>query len=114
MEHQLLNQFQAYENERFTKRIVFKQPGSIVFTLNFEPGQQLPAHRHPGADVYILVSEGKGIFDCDGTETAVSAGDVVHVQGDELMSYRSGETERSSLYVTLVNILNLEYAQNLG
>ncbi|ANF94771.1 cupin domain-containing protein [Paenibacillus bovis] len=114
MEHQVLSQFQPYETERFTKRILFKQPGSIVFTLNFEAGQQLPAHRHPGADVYILVSEGTGTFDCDGTELAVSAGDVVHVQGDELMSYRSGENDRSSLYVTLVNIPDPGYAQDLG
>ncbi|WP_458120872.1 cupin domain-containing protein [Paenibacillus sp. Z6-24] len=114
MEHTSLSQFQPYESERFTKRIIFKQPESTVFTLNFAPGQQLPAHRHPGADVYILVSEGTGVIDCDGTETPVAAGDVVHVQGDELMLYRSGDHDRSSLYVMLVNIPDPGYAQDLG
>lgn len=114
MKHQQIEGFQQYGEEHFTKRIIFKTSDSTVFMLNFGPGQQLPAHKHPGAEVYILVQEGSGFINCDEVETEVHAGDVIQVLGDEQMSYRSSDAERSSLYVTLVNIPEAGYAKNWG
>ncbi|AKG33626.1 cupin domain-containing protein [Paenibacillus durus] len=113
MEKKELVQFQEYQTDRFTKRIVFKEDKHTVFVLNFGPGQQLPVHKHPGASVYILFLEGSGIVTSDGREISVSQGDVVQISGDEDFSYRSGEGSNSSLYVTLINTPGEQYAQNI-
>ncbi len=39
MEKKELVQFQEYQADRFTKRIVFKEDKHTVFVLNFGPGQ---------------------------------------------------------------------------
>ncbi len=103
MNKQSLQAHQQYDGARFTKKMVFQQPGHNVFVLNFAAGQQLPAHRHLGATVYLLVVAGKGILTVDEQPIELNTGDIVQVEGDELMSYHGDEQEASSLYVTLVS-----------
>jgi quercetin dioxygenase-like cupin family protein len=86
---------------------------NVIFVLNFGPGHKLPEHKHPGANVYVLVLEGTGTVTCNGTETVVSKGDIVHVVGDESFSYRSGDDTASSLYVVLTKTPSQQYAQNI-
>ncbi|MFD1887157.1 cupin domain-containing protein [Paenibacillus wenxiniae] len=103
MKIESLHQHQHYDTARFTKRIVFQHTGNNVFVLNFEPGQQLPAHRHPGSDLYLLMVSGKGTLTIDQQEVGLHTGDMMHVEADEWMSYRGDEKESSSLYVVLVS-----------
>ncbi len=42
-----------YNEEKFTKRVIFKEGESTVFVLNFSKNQALPAHKHPGTNVFI-------------------------------------------------------------
>ncbi|MDF2937786.1 MAG: cupin [Paenibacillaceae bacterium] len=114
MEKKTIKDYQEFPEGRFTKRLLFKEEGHIVFLLNFGPGQQLPSHKHPGADVYILQLEGSGAVTVNGSETALNNGDVVRITGDEEFSYASGEEGNSSLYVTLITIPAPNYAENIG
>jgi len=112
MEKQTLSDFQEYREEKFTKKIVFKKEGHVAFLLNFGPGHQLPTHNHPGATVYLTVLEGSGFMIADGSETAVTTGDLVQVEGHEAFAYRSADDTRSSLSVVLINTPSEEYAKN--
>lgn len=108
-----LSEFQEYQEHKFTKRIIHKEAENVIFVLNFSPGAELPTHNHPGANVYILVLEGKGAVISNGEETAVAAGDMVHITGDEHFSYRNGEEGTSSLYVVLTKTPSDNYAVNV-
>lgn len=114
MEKKAIRDYQEFPEGRFTKRLLFKEESHIVFLLNFGPGQQLPTHKHPGADVYILQLEGDGAVTVDGAETALNNGEVVRITGDEEFSYTSGGTGNSTLYVTLITIPAPNYAENIG
>lgn len=113
MQKSKLAQFQEYQDNKFTKRMIHKEAENVIFMLNFSPGAELPTHNHPGANVYILVVDGAGTVICDGTETAVAAGDVLHITGDESFSYRNGADAVSSLYVVLTKTPDERYAQNI-
>lgn len=113
MEKKSLQSFQEFSDERFTKRIIFKQGESTVFLLNFLPGQQLPAHTHPGTEVYLLILEGEGTFTIDGESTAVAKNDTVHCSGSEELAFENTGTEPVTLYVMLNKIPDERYAQNI-
>lgn len=113
MNKQNVSSFQEYSDERFTKRIIYKNGESTVFILNFLPGQELPAHTHPGTDVYLLVMDGEGAFTIDGENVAVTNKDAVHVTGTESLAFKNTGTEPVSLYVMLTKIPDERYAQNI-
>ncbi|MCE5169014.1 cupin domain-containing protein [Paenibacillus profundus] len=113
MQKSNLARFQEYQENKFTKRIIHKEAENVIFILNFSPGAELPTHNHPGANVYILVLDGKGTVTSNGAETAVVEGDIMHITGDESFSYRNGADTISSLYVVLTKTPNERYAQNI-
>lgn len=113
MEKQSLQSFKEFQDEKFTKRIIFKKGESTVFLLNFMPGQELPEHAHPGTEVYLLVLDGEGTFIIDGKEIPVSANDVVHCGGDEKLAFKNSGSMPVSLYVMLNKIPNEKYAENI-
>lgn len=113
MEKKSLLEHQEYNDEKFTKRIVFKKGDSTVFILNFVPGQSLPAHKHPGTEVYILVLNGNGTFTIDGVDTEVHEQDVIHTSAEEELAFKNTGNEPVSLYVMLNKIPDERYAQNI-
>ncbi|MCT2537905.1 cupin domain-containing protein [Aquibacillus koreensis] len=113
MKKQHLLDFIEFNEERFTKRIVFKEGQSTSFSLNFMPGQALPAHTHPGSHVYIQVLQGKGVFTIDEKEVQGSPNDVILVAGDELLSFVNSGSSNVSLYVMLNKIPDDRYAQDI-
>lgn len=104
MEKVSVQTFVEYNEERFTKKVIFNTGETTAFVLNFLPGQQLPTHKHPGAEVYLSVVTGHGTFIVDGNETQVSEDDVIHVSDQEEMSFRNTGSEPVSLYVVLSNV----------
>ncbi|MFB5676035.1 cupin domain-containing protein [Paenibacillus terreus] len=106
------NQYEQFNDEHFTKKILFKQGKTVVFTLSFRPGQQLPAHRHPGSHLYLTVLEGGGTLTIDGIDTDVAKGDAVHCEGEEEFSFRNTGAESAILYVVLNHIPDERYAQD--
>lgn len=65
------------------------------------PGQTLPAHKHPGAEVYLLVVSGKGTIIIDGSESEVTETELIHTGEDEELSFANTSNDRVSLYVVL-------------
>lgn len=113
MQKQKVSDYQEFTSDKFTKRIIFKEGESTVFVLNFEPGQTLPPHKHPGTNVYLLVLQGEGTLTIDGKEHPVIKDDVILCDGEEEFAFANTSTSNVSLYVMLNKIPDDRYAQNL-
>lgn len=113
MEKLTLESLQDYQTDKFTKRIAFKKGESVVFVLNFMPGQGLPTHTHPGTDVFILALEGNGTVTVNEQASPLNKGDIIHVEGSEAFAYTNSGLQPASLYVTLTKVPSPEYAQNI-
>ena len=113
MEKQSIKAYQEYNDERFTKRIIYKKGESTAFVLNFMPGQQLPPHKHPGTEVYLHVLCGNGTFIIDGQETSAAKADLIHVGGEEELAFTNNGQEPVSLFVVLSKVPSDRYVQNI-
>lgn len=113
MQMQSVKAYQEYSEERFTKRVIFNNGDSTAFVLNFMPGQKLPAHKHPGAEVYLFVLNGQGTIIIDGKETEVKESDLIHTSDDEELAFTNSGNEPVSLYVVLSKLPNQDYAKNI-
>ncbi|WP_342437337.1 cupin domain-containing protein [Paenibacillus sp. FSL L8-0436] len=114
MEKKTLVEAIQYQEERFTKKILFQKGDSVMFMLNFMPGQQLPAHKHPGADVFILALKGNGIINVNDVEQDLAEGDVIHLAGDESFSYRNNGHQPASLHVVISKVPGPAYTQEIS
>jgi quercetin dioxygenase-like cupin family protein len=113
MEKKSLQEYLEYSEEKFTKRIIYKKGDSTVFVLNFMPGQTLPAHKHPGTEVYLLVIKGSGTFTIDGVDTDVQTNDAIHTSAEEELAFKNTGNEPTSLYVMLNKIPDERFATNI-
>lgn len=96
-----LSEKQAFHEKQFTKQLLFKTKNNQSFILNFMPNQELPPHRHPGQDVFILVLEGKGTGKIGEKTIAFSQSDTFHCSGEDSLSILNSSDEALSLYVVL-------------
>jgi len=101
MEKQSIKTYQEFSEDKFTKRVIYNNDSSTAFVLNFFPGQKLPAHKHPGAEVYLLVVSGSGTIIIDGKEIGITEKDAIHTSDDEELSFINTSSEPVSLYVVL-------------
>lgn len=113
MDKKSISEAITYNEERFTKRVIFQKGDSTVFILNFMSGQELPAHDHPGTEVYLLVLNGSGTFTIDGVATDVSTNTVVHCAGNESLAFKATGSEPTSLYVMLNKVPDERYVQDI-
>lgn len=113
MEIQSIEKYQEYGHEKFTKRVIFTNNDSTAFVLNFLPEQSLPAHKHPGAEVYLFVLTGSGTIIIDGDEREVSGGEIIHTSDQEELAFTNNGSEPVSLYVVLNKLPNQDYAKNI-
>ncbi|OIJ19051.1 cupin [Anaerobacillus alkalidiazotrophicus] len=113
MEIKSLSEYQEFSETSFKKQIIFQKQESVVFKLNFMPGQALPLHKHPGTQVYLLVLEGVGEVQLEEEKKKVTTGDVIHVDGDELFAFANTGDTKTSLYVFLNKIPDERYAKNI-
>ncbi|PLR78461.1 cupin domain-containing protein [Bacillus sp. V3-13] len=104
---------QEFNENHFTKRIIFNNGKSTVFLLNFMAGQQLPPHKHPGTEVYLMVLQGSGIITIDGVKTEVTEKDVILAEGDEELSFEHSGAGPTSLYVMLNKIPGNRFVQDI-
>ena len=95
------------------RRILFKKGENTTFVLNFQPGQALPTHKHPGSDLFLTVIKGTGTLIINGQETEVTVNDVIYAEGDEEFAFNNTGNEPVSLYVTLCKIPTDDYAKNI-
>jgi quercetin dioxygenase-like cupin family protein len=102
-----------YSEKSFTKRIIYNVGGSTVFVLNFMPGQQLPTHKHPGTEVFLLVLTGDGTFTINGESIPVTTNDTLHSTGEEDLAFQNTGDSPVSLYVMLNKVPDERYVQNI-
>ncbi|WP_240377312.1 cupin domain-containing protein [Bacillus piscicola] len=103
MEAQNLSQFQIFDEERLTKKDVFKEGKTKAFVLNFMPGQQLPTHNHPNTQVFITILEGNGICMINDVKHPISEKDVFHCNKDQMIGFENNSAGRLSVYVILAH-----------
>lgn len=72
-----------FNEDRFTKNDLFKKKSETVFVLNLKPGQELPPHKHPKRNLYIIGFEGEGTFNIDGDDYSCKTGDVFSISPEE-------------------------------
>ena len=113
MEKKALSDSMVYQEERFTKKILFQKGDSVAFVLNFLPGQQLPSHTHPGAEVYIQALKGNGTIQVNESEYELFEGEIIHLSGEETFSYRNSGDHPSSLHVVLCKIPSPAYTKEI-
>lgn len=72
-----LADFTEYREKGFHHDIVNDSPYAKTLTYCFEPGQQLPVHKHPAdSEMTIVVLEGEGFFTGDGEDIPAKTGQV--------------------------------------
>ncbi|MUV38626.1 hypothetical protein JNUCC1_02480 [Lentibacillus sp. JNUCC-1] len=113
MKQENIQQYMEYNDDRFTKRVIYKENKDTVFVLNFKPGQKLPEHKHPGSNVHLHVIEGEGEFTFDGSITPAVQGDVFFVNGDENLSFSNNSLTNTSIHVILSKTPDDSYAQDV-
>lgn len=92
----------AFDDERFTKHNLFRQHNETVFVLNLKPHQELPAHKHPNRNLYIIGFEGEGQFMIDGDIYDCKAGDAFSISADEDFGVRNESDENFRAYAVMV------------
>ncbi len=113
MNIQTLASAKQFSDERFTKKMLHKNEDSAVFVLNFKSGQELPAHKHPGSTVYLLVLEGEGELAIDNVQHKVVKDDCILVEGTEQLAFRNTGQVNTSLYVMLSKIPHEDYVKEI-
>ncbi|MFE6075919.1 cupin domain-containing protein [Paenibacillus sp. NPDC057886] len=108
-----LQEVKTFSADRFTKRVLFQQGGGVTFALHFLPGQQLPVHKHPGADVILLVVEGTGTLILDGKEHEVKAEDVISCGGETEFAFHNTGDQEVRLFVVLNKVPEASYAKDI-
>jgi quercetin dioxygenase-like cupin family protein len=66
-----------FSMEKMKKNGIFETERFFCDLYCFEPGQTQPAHTHEGSDKVYFVIEGKGMFQVDGEERELGAGEIV-------------------------------------
>ncbi|CAM3868829.1 cupin domain-containing protein [Alkalicoccus chagannorensis] len=108
-----LRDYAAFSEKTFKKQVLSKNEETVVFRLNFLPGQVLPQHNHPGARVYLLVLEGTGMMQLDEQQQQLTEDDVVDFDGNALFGFTNTGTGKASLYVVLTKMPEQAYAEEI-
>lgn len=96
-----VSEAQVFDEKRMRKETLFKENGSAAFVVNLMPGQELPAHRHPGNQVYLFLFEGEGEYRLDGDRYPFSWQEVLHCGEEQELSLKNTGSEPMSVYVVL-------------
>lgn len=91
----------VYNDQTFTKRLLFNEEKVLNFVLNFRPGQELPPHTHESSDLILHVLTGQGTLKVEGETYAVETGDVIHTKGEEMFQLINDGDEDLSVFVVL-------------
>ncbi len=96
-----LHEYQDTSAAGFTKRMVHQSTHALVFVLNFEPGQTLPAHTHADSEILVTPLAGEGQATVDGRVEVLQAGTTLRCDGNESFSVENTGGSRLSLLVFL-------------
>src|SRR5512133_2200630 len=83
----------------FTKRMLSQSAASLLFMLNFEPGQSLPPHTHDESEIIVSVVRGEGHATIDGRAEPLRPGTVLRCTGGEAFAVTNDGSSPLSLLV---------------
>ena len=70
-----LQEFAKFGSDKPFRELLFDSPNLRVLNFNFEPGQEMPVHSHPGdSEVALLILEGEGMFTGGAQDVPARAG----------------------------------------
>lgn len=72
-----VSEVRQFSTEKMKKNGIFETERFFCDLYCFEPGQTQPAHTHEGSDKVYFVVEGKGMFQVEGEERELGAGEIV-------------------------------------
>jgi len=101
MEKKSLLDYQEFDEKRFTKKNIYTKADSVAFVLNFFPGQEMPAHKHPGMNLTALAIQGNGVFTIDDQEMTIMKDELIHCNGNLRIAFKNTSTAKTSIYVVL-------------
>ncbi|MFC4324213.1 cupin domain-containing protein [Litchfieldia salsa] len=113
MKKVLIDEFIEFNEERFTKRVIFKEDESTVFVLNFKQGQTLPTHKHLGTNVYLLVLDGEGSLIINGEKHTIKKNESILCNGEDEFAFENDGPSNVSLYVMLNKIPDKRYSEDI-
>lgn len=99
-----LQSAQTFDEQKFTKQVLFSTERSIGIVFNFLPGQELPPHPHPGREVVITVLQGSGSGRLGEKSFTFSEQDTFHCTGEEELSITNSGEKPLSIYVLLYKV----------
>ena len=99
-----LQSAQIFDEQKFTKQVLFSTERSIGIVLNFLHGQELPPHPHPGREVVITVLQGSGSGRLGKKTFTFSEQDTFHCTGEEELSITNSGSKPLSIYVLLYKV----------
>lgn len=91
----------VYNENTFTKRVIFNEEKILTFVLNMIPGQEIPPHHHEESDLVLHVITGGGKLTVDGKVQNITAGDVIYCTGNEIFSLVNNTNENLSCFVVI-------------
>ncbi|MDP4093611.1 MAG: cupin domain-containing protein [Bacillota bacterium] len=103
-----------FNQDSFTKRILYVDKNVLSFVLNFKPGQTLPVHKHENSTVAVNVLSGNGQIKINQEVADIQAGSFICAEGQDEFSVPL-VNEDMTLYICISpNPSNEAYSKNLG
>ncbi|MET3575611.1 cupin domain-containing protein [Bhargavaea ullalensis] len=104
MELRSSGEARQFNEDRFTKEDFIKSERTTVFLLNFQEGQEMRPHSHPGRELVLHVMEGSGTLSVDGEEMPFAEGQVLHCGPEEQVGFVNGKDGKACIFGTLTRI----------
>lgn len=73
----------SFDPDGFVAQSWLEGSQASVRIIRLAPDQALPPHTHGSSDLMLLVFEGEGVLDSPEGIVSLTAGTLVHLQGDE-------------------------------
>lgn len=89
-----------FNDNQFTKRIIFDEDDVLSFVLNFRKGQSLPTHKHENSRLVLTVLRGEGEVKINETIQKIQRGSAVLCNGSDEFSIPKVD-EDMSVFVTI-------------
>lgn len=90
-----------FNENTFTKRVIFNEEKVLTFVLNMMPGQEIPPHQHEESDLVLHVIGGGGQLTVDEKVQNIGVGDVIYCTGNEVFSIVNNTEENLSCFVVI-------------
>lgn len=91
----------VYNDDTFTKRLLFSEKNLLSFVLNLKSGQEIPPHKHENSDLILYVIKGGAKLTIDNKPHAIKEGDIIHCKGDEEFYLQNNTNDDFSSIVVL-------------